>query len=210
VKEIVKSGRTADEAIEAALLDLGVDRDKVLIEVIEEGNKGLFGILGGKEAKVRVSLKELSPEECAKDFLGNILDAMNVSGVIDVGSDENGININVSGDDMGVLIGRRGETLNALQYLTGLVVNKKTEDYVRVNLDTENYRKKREETLINLANKLAERAIRYRKNVMLEPMNPYERRIIHASLQNNSQVTTYSTGEDTDRRVVISYKGGRR
>lgn len=208
--EVVKSGRTVDEAVSAALLELCADMDEVEIEVIEEGNKGLFGILGNKEAKVRVTLIKSSLKDCAEDFLGNVLDAMGIFGVVDIEEEEDALNINITGSNMGVLIGRRGETLNALQYITSLVVNKNTDKYVRVSIDTENYRKKREETLIKLANKLAERAIKYRKNVTLEPMNPYERRIIHASLQNNSQVTTYSTGEDANRRVVISYKGGRK
>jgi spoIIIJ-associated protein len=206
-KSIEISAKTIDEAIDAALSQLMVGKDDVDIEILEEGNKGIFGF-GGKEAKIRVTLKE-TLDSIAVGFIENILDKMNIEANIDVNEDEEAISIRLTGDQVGVLIGRRGETLDSIQYLTSLVVNRETDAYVKVIVDVENYRKKREETLISLANRLSEKVIRYKKPVILEPMNPYERRIIHASLQNNKYVETYSTGEDPNRKVVIKLKSNR-
>lgn len=209
MKEIVKKGRTVEEAIDEALSELEATNDDVEIEVLSEGNKGLFGILGGKEAEVRVTLKAFSPTQCAKDFLEELLEKMEIKAEVEVQEKEDRIDINISGDGMGVLIGRRGETLTSLQYLTSLVVNRKTDEYVRISLDTENYKKKREETLVRLANKTAERVVRYGRTITLDPMNPYERRIVHSALQSNEQISTYSTGEEPNRRVVVTYDRGR-
>jgi spoIIIJ-associated protein len=203
---VEKSAKTVQEAIDSALEELGADINDVEVEVLEEGNKGIFGIRS-KSAKVRVTLKSSRLDE-AVQFLEDILSKMNVDVNIDKFEDEDSIQLKITGKDSGIIIGRRGETLDALQYLTSLVVNKKTDDYKRIILDIENYRQKREETLVKLAERLAERVIRYRKNVTLEPMNPYERRIIHSTLQSNEMVETHSIGEEPNRKVVITLKQG--
>jgi spoIIIJ-associated protein len=207
---IEKTGKSVQEAVNLALEELRADRDSVAIEVLDEGSKGLFGI-GGKVARVRVTLN-ISQSDGAKEFLADVFRKMKISVEIESQEDEEAVLLKVRGKDSGIIIGRRGETLDALQYLTSLVVNKNKEGYKRVTIDIENYRQKREETLVRLANRLAERVSRYRRNVTLEPMNPYERRIIHSSLQNNKYVETYSIGEEPNRKVVITPKqapGGR-
>ena len=209
MNSIEKTAKTVDEAIAEALAELGINREDAEIEVIDEGSRGFLG-LGGKEATVRVTAKTVSPEQYAEKFLMGILSCMDIPGKIDITNADDMMEIEMSGDDTGILIGRRGETLNALQYLTSLVVNKHSDDYVRVSLDTENYKKKREETLRGLARKLAGNAVRYRRNITLEPMNPYERRIIHSALQDDEMVSTYSTGDEPNRKVVIVYKGIKR
>ncbi|MDD5603767.1 MAG: protein jag [Eubacteriales bacterium] len=221
-----KTGRTVQEAIELALEELNVTEDMADIEILDEGSKGIFG-LGGKSAKVRATLKEAV--SCGKsgacdtddfeergslsrgaasalDFLLGILERMSVDAAIDVTEDEESVMFSISGADAGIIIGRRGETLDSLQYLTGLVVNREGDSFKRVLIDIENYRKKREETLIRLADRLADRVVSGRKSITLEPMNPYERRIIHASLQKNEKIRTYSIGEEPNRKVVISIK----
>ncbi len=205
---IEKSARTVQEAIDCALEELGADIDDVEVEVLEEGNKGIFGI-GSKSAKVRVILRSSRSDE-AVQFLEDILSKMNVDVDIDKFEDEDSIQLKITGKDSGIIIGRRGETLDALQYLTSLVVNKQSDDYKRVILDIENYRQKREDTLVKLAERLAERVVKYRKSVTLEPMNPYERRIIHSTLQTNNMVDTHSIGEEPNRKVVITLKQGSR
>lgn len=205
MKEIVKKGKTVDDAVEAALAELGVGKDDVEITVLTEGNKGLFG-LGSKEAEVKVTVIEKSSEEIARDFLNTVLEGIGLEASVDISTDEERMNIEISGESMGVIIGRRGETLSALQYLTSLVVNRKTEGYTKISIDTENYKKKREESLIKLANKTAEKVIKYRRNITLDPMNPYERRIVHSSLQGNDKISTFSTGDEPMRRVVVALK----
>ncbi len=199
-------GKTVQEAINSALEELGVERDAVDVEIIDEGAKGLFGI-GSKSARVKVTVKD-APAEDGVGFLKSIFQKMNVNVDIEKIEDEDSIQLKITGKDSGIIIGRRGETLDALQYLTSLVVNKKSENYKRVTIDIENYRQKREETLVKLAERLADRVVKYRRNVSLEPMNPYERRIIHSTLQNNNYVETYSVGEDPNRKVVITLKQG--
>jgi spoIIIJ-associated protein len=205
---IEKTGKTVQEAISAALDELKLSREDVEVEVIEEGNKGIFGIIGSKVAKIRVTVKEEEKNRCdiASDFLYTILNNMGVEADISVSEDEESVVVDINGDDIGIIIGRRGETMDSLQYLTSLVVNKGYEDYKRVILNVENYRQKREETLIKLANRLAEKVVKYKKPITLEPMNPYERRIIHSSLQGHRFVETYSTGEEPKRKVVITLK----
>ncbi len=205
MKETVKKGKTVDDAVEAALAELGVGKDDVEITVLTEGNKGLFG-LGSKEAEVKVTVIEKSSEEIARDFLNTVLEGIGLEASVDISKDEERMNIEISGESMGVIIGRRGETLSALQYLTSLVVNRKTEGYTKISIDTENYKKKREESLIKLANKTAEKVIKYRRNITLDPMNPYERRIVHSSLQGNDKISTFSTGDEPMRRVVVALK----
>jgi len=205
---IEKTGKTVQEAISAALLELKLSEEDVDIEVIEEGTKGIFGIIGSKVARIKASVKEVETNRCdiASDFIFTILNNMEVEAEISVNEDDENIVVDVNGDDIGIIIGRRGETMDALQYLTSLVVNKGYQDYKRVILNVENYRQKREETLVKLANRLAEKVIKYKKPVTLEPMNPYERRIIHSSLQGHKYVETYSTGEEPKRKVVIALK----
>ncbi|HOL91780.1 MAG TPA: RNA-binding cell elongation regulator Jag/EloR [Clostridiales bacterium] len=203
-KVIETAGKTVDDAIEAALKQLGAEMDDVEVTVLEEGSKGLFGI-GSRQARVQVRLKP-DPAEEGVCFLESVFEKMNVDVDIEKYEDEDSVLFKISGKDSGIIIGRRGETLDALQYLTSLVVNKSSKKYMRVTIDIENYREKREETLARLARRLADKVVKYRRNISLEPMNPYERRIIHSTLQNNEYVETYSVGEDPNRKVVITLK----
>jgi spoIIIJ-associated protein len=202
---VERTGKNVEEAISFALEELGIDRENAIVEVLEEGNKGIFGLIGAKMAKVRVRKRETSGEKLVK-YLQDIFDKMHVNIEMDMEEDDSSIFINIQGEDSGIIIGRRGDTLEALQYLASLVINKGEEDYKRVIIDIENYRKKREDTLIRLSNKLADRVIRTRKSITLEPMSPYERRIIHSTLQSNKYVRTYSLGEEPNRKVVIALK----
>jgi len=206
-KTIEKSGKTVDEAIKNALRELNLTRDKVDIEVLDEGSKGLFGLLGTKLAKIRVTVKHDYSYE-AKAFLREVLNKMDIKAEIRIQDEGDALKITLRGPNMGILIGHRGETLDSLQYLVSLVINKNNtgEEYKRVILDTENYRQKREETLIRLANRLAQKTRATNKSITLEPMNPYERRVIHSALQDNPYVTTHSEGEEPYRRVVIELK----
>ncbi len=205
VVEII--GKNAEEAIAQALVQLNTTRDKVEIEVFEDTSKGLFSLFKSKEVKVKVTMSD-DPETRAINFLSQVFEKMNLEAEISAALDEKTLNVTIEGKDMALLIGRRGQTLDSLQYLVSLVVNKDSEDYIRVMLDTENYRGKREETLVKLAHKLAHKAKQYRKDITLEPMNPYERRIIHSALQNNSYVSTRSEGDEPFRKVVISLNKG--
>ncbi len=200
------SAKTVSEAITEACQKLSVTSDKLEYEVIEEGTSGFLGF-GAKPAKIKAGVK-FSVDQTAKNFLKEVFDAMEMAVTIDVKYDEEEktMDINLSGDEMGVLIGKRGQTLDSLQYLVSLVVNKETEDYIRVKVDTENYRQRRKETLENLAGNIAYKVKRTKKSVSLEPMNPYERRIIHSALQNDKYVTTHSEGDEPFRRVVITLK----
>lgn len=202
---VIKSAKSVEDAVKAALLDLGVAESDVIIEVLEEGKKGIFG-LGGKDAVVKVEVikVEKTKEEIAKDFLQDVFDKMGVKAEAVVSLSGDTMNINVEGENLGILIGKRGQVLDSLQYLVSLVVNKDSEDdYIRIVLDTENYRKKRKDTLEKLANNLAHKAKRMRKDIVLEPMNPFERRIIHAALQNHPHVSTRSEGDEPYRKVII-------
>ena len=202
------SAKTVDDAITNALVKLQTTSDKVEYEVVEEGSSGILGLFS-KQAVVRVRKKD-DIQETAVEFLSDVFKAMemNVDIEIEYNEVENQMNIELSGDEMGMLIGKRGITLDSLQYLVSLVINKKTEDYVKVKIDTENYRQRRKETLENLARNLAHKVKRIHKSVVLEPMNPYERRVIHSTLQNDKFVETHSEGEEPYRKVVISLKPG--
>ncbi len=206
-KFTVKEGKTIQEAVQLAIDELDAELCDVKIDIIEEPEKGLLGLIYNKPAKVKVTLRK-TPMDDAKDFLEKLLGAMGVEGEVIVGSEEdNVIRAEFKGPNMGVLIGRRGQTLDAIQYITSLVVNKKYPDqYYRIITDTENYRKKREETLIQLAKNIAYKAIRIGKDITLEPMNPYERRIIHSALQDDDRVTTHSEGQEPYRKVIVSLK----
>ncbi len=202
------TAKTVDDALTEALIKLATTSDNVEYEVIEKETNGILGFFS-KSAKIRVRKKQ-SIQNIASDFLNRLLSAMNIKAKIDIEVDEteNVVQIDLSGDDMGVLIGKRGQTLDSLQYLTSLVVNKESENYLKVKLDTENYRERRRETLENLAKNLAFKVKRTRKSVTLEPMNPYERRIIHSALQHDKFVETHSEGEEPYRKVVITMKKG--
>ncbi len=203
---IEKKGKTIDEAVSAALTELGTTKENVEIEVINEGKRGILG-LGAEEAYVRVKMEE-NPTQKAEKYVSSIMEKFGIKSEIKSSYEDETVNIEIIGDseEVGKVIGRRGDTLDALQYLTSLVVNKGEENYIRVTIDTENYRGKREETLIKLAKRMAGVVSRNRKSVTLEPMNPNERRIIHSALQEYRNVTTYSTGKDPNRCIVITTK----
>lgn len=200
------SAKTVDDAITEACKEFGVTSDKLEYEVINEGSSGFLGI-GSKDAVIKAKVKS-SIVDTAKEFLNEVFAAMNMVVVINVdyNAESREMVIDLSGDDMGVLIGKRGQTLDSLQYLTSLVVNKDEEEYVRVKVDTENYRKRRQDTLENLAKNIAFKVKRTKRSVSLEPMNPYERRIIHSALQNDKFVTTHSEGDEPYRHVVVTMK----
>jgi len=209
MKCIEIEGKNVDTAIENALEKLNVDRNRVEVQILDEGNKG-FLKFGARPAKVKVTVKRDSILE-AKAFLTDVLEKMNVKAEVFVTEEKDNLKIDLKGDDMGIIIGYRGETLDSLQYLVSIVVNKGHEgEYKRVVLDTENYRAKREEKLKSLAIKLAHRVAKTKKAFRLEPMNPYERRIIHATLQEDRYVDTYSEGAEPYRRVVIEVKRDRK
>jgi len=203
------SAKTVNEAITEACRKFGVTSDRLDYQVIEEGSSGFLGI-GAKPAviKAAVKIEEVSAEDAAKNFLNDVFAAMNMEVVVDVNynEEEKSMDIELSGEEMGVLIGKRGQTLDSLQYLVSLVVNKEMEEYIRVKVDTENYRQRRKETLENLAKNIAYKVKKTRRPVSLEPMNPYERRIIHSTLQNDRYISTHSEGDEPFRRVVVTYK----
>jgi spoIIIJ-associated protein len=206
MKIIEIMGKTVDDAINNALMELKVTRDRIEVETIDEGSKGFLNIIGVKPAKIRVSVKrDISCE--AKTFLTEVLQAMSMKAEIKIKEENNEIRIELIGPNMGLLIGYRGETLDSLQYLVSLVINKNhDEEYRRVILDTENYRTKRQETLKRLASKIAYKVRVSGRVLKLEPMNPYERRIIHSSLQNDAYIYTFSEGDEPYRRVVVDLK----
>ena len=266
IKTLEKAGRTEDDAINAALKELGLDRDDVSVEIIERAKSGFFGI-GATQAVVRVTyecedipepVKEepapspvkapsASPAEAVKadgeekkpasakaaveepapaapvsvpaapsdenaryaeirSFLTGLFERMDIDARIDISTRENGsIDVNLSGNGMGAIIGRRGETLDAIQHLTNYVINRGSDRRSHINIDAESYRSKREDSLTHLAEKMAEKAIKYKRSMALEPMNSYERHVIHTALQNYEGVTTASTGEEPNRRVVVNY-----
>lgn len=202
--------KTVDEAITAATLELGISSDQLEYKVIDEGSKGFLGIFNTKPAVISVTVKK-SLLERTQAFCEELFDAMKVETTvnIDFKEEDNVMNIDLSGSDMGILIGKRGQTLDALQYLISLYVNRESDAYIRVKLDTENYRERRKVTLEKLAKKIAYTVKRTKKPVALEPMNPYERRVIHSALQNDRYVTTHSEGEEPYRHVVVTLKNNR-
>ena len=209
LKVLEKSAKTEDEAIALALEELGLDRDEVSVEIVERAKSGFLGI-GAQDAVVRVSYEvEDDPYQEIRSFLGGLLERMGVEADIEISRRDNGgINVNLSGSGMGAIIGRRGETLDAIQHLTNYVVNRDSDKHMHISVDAENYRAKREESLTKLAEKMAEKAIKYKRSMALEPMNSYERHVIHTALQNYEGVTTSSTGVEPNRRVVVSYVRG--
>ena len=251
IKYLEKTGKTEDEAIAAALSELGLERDDVSVEIVERAKSGFLGI-GASPARVRVSWESDEPEEepvavaaaeqeaataayakkpeaetsvavpaetpaaapadepaeyaAVRSFLSGLLERMGVDAVITLTEREGGgILADLSGPGMGAVIGRRGETLDAIQHLTNYAVNHDNDKHLRISVDAENYRAKREESLVHLAEKMAQKAIKYKRSMALEPMNSYERHVIHMALQNYEGVTTASTGTEPNRRVVVSY-----
>jgi spoIIIJ-associated protein len=200
------SAKNVDDAITQATVQLGITSDQLEYEVIEKGSAGFLGI-GSKNAVIKARRK-FSVEGNTKSFLDSVFKAMNmeVEVVIQVDEDNHMIDVELKGDDMGVLIGKRGQTLDSLQYLTNLAVNKNAQQYYKVKVDTEDYRKRRKETLENLAKNIAYKVKRTKRSVSLEPMNPFERRIIHSALQNDRYVTTHSEGDEPFRHVVVTLK----
>ncbi len=222
IKSLEKSGRTEEEAIAAALQELGLDRDDVSVTVVERAKSGFLGI-GAAPAVVRVEYEapdepeiKAEPEkaevkandeyESIRAFLAGLLERMGTEAEIEISPrDDKGIIVNLSGPNMGAVIGRRGETLDAIQHLTNYVVNRGSDKHMHISVDAESYRAKREDSLVRLAEKMAAKVIKYKRSMALEPMNSYERHIIHAALQNYEGVSTSSTGTEPNRRVVVSY-----
>ena len=205
MRELEKSGKTVEEAIKLALEELGLEQDDVEIEIIEEPKSGFLGFIGNKDAIVKVIEIENSQKKISK-FLDVVFDKMRLRPEIAIKEENGNILVNLSGEDLGILIGRRGETLDSLQFLVNLFINKSSENYKKVIIDIEDYRKKRENTLYSLAEKLSNKVRKTGRKISLEPMSPQERRIIHMALQDNKSVNTYSEGEEPFRKVVIAPK----
>ena len=200
------TGKTVDDALTEAAIKLETTSDKIDYDVIEKGSSGILGF-GSKLAKIKARKKN-NIEDIAVEFLNKVFNAMNLAVNIDVtvNMEDKMVDIELSGDEMGVLIGKRGQTIDSLQYLVSLVINKESEDYLRVKVDTENYRARRKTTLEELAKNIAYKVKRTKRAVSLEPMNPYERRIIHSALQNDKYVTTKSEGEEPYRHIIVVLK----
>lgn len=204
IKEAICEGSDVQDALKKAKAQLGLDETaEYEFEIIQTEEKKKFGLFGGRPAKVRVFIKD-TPDERAEKFLRDVLDKMTLQSVeIEKSTDENAVEFNLSGEEVGFVIGRRGETLDALQYLTSLVANHGEDPYIKVTVNTGNYREKREKTLEILGRKLAFKAIKTGKKTSLEPMNPYERRIIHTAVQKVNGAISWSDGENAARHVVI-------
>jgi spoIIIJ-associated protein len=202
VKEVTAAGQSVEEAVVSALSQLNVSRDEVEIEVVNEGKRGIFGIFGTKPAIVKVTLKP-DPIEETKHYLLEILGNMDIIPDIQVKKDGRNIEFEMTGEKMALVIGKRGQTLNSLQYLTQLALNRKTNQFMTIILNAENYRSRREQALVQLAGRLAERAIQNRQSVTLEPMPSFERKIIHNALSKNNKIKTHSEGEEPNRYLVI-------
>lgn len=200
------SAKTVEDAITEACIRLGITSEEIDVDVVEKGSTGFLGIKS-KPAVIRARKKN-DVINNMKSFLGKVFDAMDMQVEIDAKLDEENklMEVELKGSDMGILIGKRGQTLDSLQYLTNLAVNKHSENYVKVKLDTEDYRKRRKETLENLAKNIAYKVKRTKRPVSLEPMNPFERRVIHFALQNDKYVETHSEGEEPFRHVVVTLK----
>jgi spoIIIJ-associated protein len=235
-KKIVASGKTIDDAIKNGLAQLAAARDEVEVRVLEQPSKGLFGLIGSKDAKVELELLEKQPVEAKPEakaevhaepvrealssasssdldpveetirFLEDVFQAMNVKVQMTKRSDKDSVTIVMKGEEIGMLIGRRGQTLDALQYLSNIVMNRMGKTHTKIILDAENFRDRRRQTLEELAERLARKVVKTRKEVVLEPMSPQDRKIIHSSLQDHPSVKTFSKGEEPNRRVVITLK----
>lgn len=206
-KSIEVSGKTEEEAISSALEQLGMTRDEVSVEIIERAKSGFLG-LGASPALVRVSYEVIDTQkEKVERFLRGLLEHMGTQAQIDITEREDGgLNVELSGNGMGAIIGRRGETLDAIQHLVNYSVNRGSDKRLHISVDAENYRSKREESLVRLAEKMAAKAVKYKRSMALEPMNSYERHVIHTALQDYEGVSTSSTGVEPNRRVVVNYE----
>lgn len=206
IRVIEATGKTEDEAIQAALAELGCTRDQVSVEILERAKSGFLGI-GAAPAKIRVSFEQ--PDDIitlTETFLKGLLEKMGSDAVpVLEQKDENTIYVNLTGEKLGMLIGRRGETLDAIQHIANYAMNRVSEKHVHISVDAENYRSKREESLQRLAEKVAAKVLKYRKNMTLEPMNSYERHVIHTALQDYEGVSTFSTGTEPNRRIVVAF-----
>ncbi|WP_042220866.1 RNA-binding cell elongation regulator Jag/EloR [Oceanobacillus manasiensis] len=202
MREITASGQTVDEAVQSALEQLNTTKDQVKVEIIDEGKKGLLGLFGSKRAFVKVTLAKNKIEETT-EYLKKIITNMNIEAEITVTVTGNHVNFELSGENIAVLIGKRGQTLNALQHLLHLAINKDGKQFYTVSLDAEGYRQRRKDTLESLAAKMADKAVRMNKKVALEPMPSFERKIIHAALQSKKGINTYSDGVEPHRHIVI-------
>ncbi|TVP88808.1 MAG: protein jag [Alkalicoccus sp.] len=205
MNKVTVSGRTVEEAVVQGLEKLEAERGDVNIHVVEEARKGFLGLIGSRPAVVEI-IRRPDPVKTGLNFLRETIDHMGVSASVEVEERKEGLYFLISGREIGVLIGRRGQTLDSLQYLVNLAANKVSDKFVRIHLDAEGYRARRKEALETLAGRLAEKALRIRRDVQLEPMNSMERKIIHSALQNDGRVETYSDGKDPNRRVVIKPK----
>lgn len=205
MKTIVVTGKTIEDAIKSGLIQWNVPEDRVKAKVLEQPSKGLFGLIGAKEAKVELELIPDALEE-AIAFLEEVFRTMDIQVNIDREQTDDGVQFNLNGKELGILIGRRGQTLDSLQYLVNIVANRYSSSHVRIVLDAENFRLRRKQTLEELSNRLAMRVIRTRKEVVLEPMSPQERKVIHSQLQNHPEVKTFSKGEEPNRRIVIALR----
>lgn len=203
MKQVTATGQTVEEAVESALAQLNTTKDRTEFVVIDEGKKGFFGIFGSRPAVVKVTVKN-DPIEEAKNFLIQVSDKMGAPINIEVKRDGKHVHFVLTGEKIALLIGKRGQTLNSLQYLTQLVINRFSNQYLTVLLDAEDYRKRRNDTLIQLAQRLAQKAIKTGKDVALEPMPSYERKVIHSALFGNKRVKTLSDGAEPHRHIVIS------
>lgn len=205
MSNLIVSGKTIEEAVKSGLAQWNVTEDRVKIKVLEQPSRGLFGFIGSKEAKVELELIP-DPVEEAVAFLKDLTQAMNISVTITPKKEKDFTLLELSGSELGILIGKRGQTLDALQYLAGIVANRFSSTFVRIVLDAENFRDRRRQTLEDLAHKLASRVVRSKKEVVLEPMTSQERKLIHTVLQNHPSVRTYSKGDEPNRRIVITLR----
>ena len=201
------SAKTVEDALTDASVQLGITSDQLEYEIVEKGSNGFLGLIGSKNATIRVKVKS-SVEDEVREFLTSVFNAMKMQVEIEINKneDERFLDVELKGDDMGVLIGKRGQTLDSLQYLPSLAINKHSDVYYQVKIDTEDYRMRRRDTLENLARNIAYKVKRTKRPVSLEPMNPFERRVIHSALQNDRYVTTHSEGEEPYRHVVVTLK----
>ncbi|MEC0093773.1 RNA-binding cell elongation regulator Jag/EloR [Paenibacillus macquariensis] len=228
MSNVIASGKTVEVAVNRGLAQLGVSQDRVSVNILSQPSKGFLGLIGVREAKVELTLlPEVSPEPvvgtmtsssesvrpvdgdpyaAAVKFILDVGRSMGLEVTVDVQHTRDATTLHIFGPDLGLMIGRRGQTLDSLQYLANIVANRVSSSYVRIILDAENFRERRKKTLEELADRLAGRVIRSHKEVVLEPMSPQERKVIHARLQDHKVVNTYSKGEEPNRRVVISLK----
>lgn len=205
MKKIVTSAKTIEEAVRQGTAQLNTTEDRVKVTVLEQPSKGLFGLIGSREAKVELE-KIPDPLEEAEQFLHDVFRTMHLDVKMDKQQEAEHTLFQLSGPEMGILIGRRGQTLDSLQYLVNIVANRYSSTHVKIVLDAEHFREKRRKTLEDLAKRLASQVVRTKKEVILEPMPPQERKIIHTELQNHSAVRTYSKGDEPNRRVVIALR----